>query len=99
MQWLTHFMGVDFDVPYGHWVWYNFWSGFFSCVTIFTAAGAITVHSIVSYRHKNCEVHRCWRLGRHTTAAGHYVCRKHHPDDKLTAENVLGAHNAAAATS
>ncbi len=59
---------------------------------------SIIWHGIVSYRgHKNCEVHRCWRLGRHETAAGHAVCRKHHPDEALTAETILAEHGAAVA--
>ena len=58
---------------------------------------SIIWHGIVSYRSHNCEVHRCWRLGRHKTAADHAVCRKHHPDEALTAETVLAEHGMAVA--
>jgi hypothetical protein len=89
--WLIHILGVDFTVPYGHWVWYNFWSGFESDATQIAIVGGL----VAIVRKHNCEVHGCWRFGRHTTAAGHNVCRKHHPDDKLTADDVIAAHKAA----
>jgi hypothetical protein len=41
-------------------------------------------------------VHRCWRIGRHATAAGHLVCRRHMPGGAPTHEEVIAAHNAAA---
>lgn len=75
--------------------YYGFWSGFGSDIgeaTIVTAVFSTVAHSA---RVNNCEVHGCWRLGRHATAAGHKVCRKHHPDDVLTAEQVVTAHNEA----
>ena len=67
---------------------YGFWSGFGSDLSEFAiVAGLVTV-----VRRHNCEVHHCWRLGRHQTAAQHNVCRRHHPDDHLTAEQVHAAH-------
>jgi hypothetical protein len=69
--------------------WYAFWSGFGSDLGEFAIAGAL----IGMIRKNNCEVHGCWRLGRHATAAGHHVCRKHHPDGHLTAESVRQAHH------
>jgi hypothetical protein len=40
-------------------------------------------------RQHNCEVHRCWRLGRHVVeGTGQKVCRRHHPEDHLTAAGV-----------
>jgi hypothetical protein len=53
---------------------------------------------IVFCRKHTCEVHGCWRLGKHGTAAGHNVCRKHHPDDHLTAETVKTQHEDALST-
>ena len=85
---------------FGHWLqvhagvvnepgpYYGFWSGFGSDVGEVTIIGAL----LGSYRVHNCEVHRCWRLGRHATSAGHRVCRRHHPDDQLTHADVLAAH-------
>lgn len=74
---------------------YNFFSGFgsdLSEVTLFFAAVSLILHL---YRVHNCEVTGCMRIGRHDTAAGHTVCRKHHPDAQLTAEDVIQAHTEA----
>lgn len=90
-HWLIHVLGIDYGLPYGHWNWYNAWSGFGSDVGEVAILGGL----ISWARHANCEVHGCWRLGRHQTAAGHKVCRVHHPDDHLTAEAVRDAHEAA----
>jgi hypothetical protein len=46
-------------------------------------------------RKYNCEVHGCPRIGRHGTAAGHTVCRRHHPDGAPTHAHILRAHRAA----
>jgi hypothetical protein len=88
--WLMHFLGVDS----GSGRWYLFHSGF----------GANFGEYLIAFglfgliRRHNCEVHRCWRLGRHATAAGHMVCRKHHPDDRLTAQQVAEQNAAALKT-
>jgi hypothetical protein len=70
---------------------YGFWSGVGSDI------GELTLFGILwaTLRKHNCEVHGCFRMGRHKTLAGHSVCRKHHPDDKLTAQAVVDAHNEA----
>jgi hypothetical protein len=70
---------------------YGSWSGIAGATACFAWVPA----SIVIYRHHNCEVHHCWRLGRHQTAAGHRVCRPHHPEPPLTAVAVTAAHKAA----
>jgi len=70
---------------------YSFWSGIGSDLGEITIIGGL----LMVLRKHNCEVHGCWRLGRHTTAGGHTVCRKHHPDDRLTARDVQDAHRAA----
>jgi hypothetical protein len=87
VNWLLHVLGVD-DVS-GR--WYGWWSGAGSDLGELAIVGGL----VAVYRKHTCEVHRCWRLGRHTTAAGHVVCRKHHPDDPLTPEAVIKAHQAA----
>lgn len=91
LHWIDHVLGADYGLPYGHWGWYNVESGSgsdLSEVAIF--AGLVAV-----VRRWNCEVKGCLRLGRHRTLAGHHVCRRHHPDGHLTAEQVHEAHHAA----
>ncbi len=74
--------------------WYGFFSGFGSDIgEVAIIGGLVTV-----YRRHNCEVHGCWRIGRHQTAGGHHVCRRHHPDDHLTHQDVLDAHATARPT-
>lgn len=76
---------------------YNFFSGSGSDIGQITLVGSIVALIVTTLRKNNCEVHGCWRLGRHQTAAGHVVCRRHHPDDHLTAEAVAEAHEEAKA--
>lgn len=67
---------------------YGFWSGFGGSIPDFLILGGL----ITFLRQRNCEVHRCWRLGRHQTAANHRVCRRHHPDGSPSAQDVADAH-------
>lgn len=87
MHWLAHWLGLD-D---GSGTPYLFWSGVGSDISELGILGALLAH----VRAFNCEVHGCWRLGRHTTAAAHRVCRHHHPEDALTADGVAEAHHEA----
>ncbi len=90
MGWLLHILGLD-NLS-GR--WYAFWSGFGSDLGEVAIVGGLV--SLV--RHRTCHVHRCWRLGRHQVAGTpHVVCRRHHPDDHLTADGVLAAHQQASA--
>jgi hypothetical protein len=87
VHWLAHILGLDdLSGP-----WYGWWSGAGSDVSELALFGALAA----SIRARNCEVKPCWRLGRHTTAAGHRVCRRHHPDDHLSAGQVIEQHTAA----
>ncbi len=76
------------------WTWhdpdgYNFVSGPLADITLLGGAYAIL-------RRHNCAVKGCWRIGRHPVAGtDHIVCRKHHPHDSPTAEQVLAEHAAA----
>ena len=76
------------------WTWhdpdgYNFVSGPLADITLLGGAYAIL-------RRHNCSVKGCWRIGRHPVAGtDHIVCRKHHPHDSPTAEQVLAEHAAA----
>lgn len=87
MHWLQHFLG--FGNGQGNGAYYLFWSGAGSDLAYLAIIGGL----IGIYRKHNCEVHRCHRLGRHITAAGQHVCRRHHPDGPLTAEAVRAAHH------
>lgn len=85
VNWLAHVLGVD-DVS-GR--WYGFWSGFGSDLGELAIVGGL----VTLVRHRNCHVHRCWRLGRHPVAGTQFtVCRRHHPDGHVTHEHVLAAH-------
>ncbi len=76
------------------WTWhdpdgYNFVSGPLADITLLGGAYAI-------FRRHNCVVKGCFRIGRHPVAGtDHIVCRKHHPRDSPTAEQVLADHAAA----
>lgn len=83
-HWLAHVLGLDNASGTA----YLAWSGAGGDLAEFAIAGAL----LGLIRKHNCEVHRCWRMGRHVTAAGHMVCRRHHPGERLTAEAVTVAH-------
>ena len=88
-NWLAVHTGTDNEPgPY-----YGFFSGFGSDIGEVAIVGGL----ISIYRRHNCEVHGCWLLGRHQTAAGHRVCRRHHPDEHLSAAQVLEHHERALA--
>lgn len=87
MQWLAHWLGLD----NGSGPIYLWWSGIAADISEVAIFGGL----FSVYRRHQCEVARCWRLGRHQTAANHMTCRHHHPDDHLTAEQVLAAHEEA----
>lgn len=93
-HWLTHILGLDSatGTPY------LAWSGIVGDAGLFATAAAVTVHAVISYRHRQCEVRRCWRIARHVTAASHRTCARHHPDGAPTHAEVIAAHHAAART-
>lgn len=84
LHWAYTFLGVNGSAPYG-----TFFGDFGSDIGELALFGGI----MGMLRQHNCEVRGCLRLGRHTTSAGHKVCRKHHPDEHLTAQDVIDAHN------
>ncbi len=83
-NWLFHLFGLG----NGSSSQYLFWSVIGSDISELAIVGALAA----MVRSRNCEIHRCWRLGRHTTAAGHKLCRKHHPDGNLTEHDAWVAH-------
>jgi hypothetical protein len=54
---------------------------------------------IVLIRHHNCEIRGCPRIQlKRPSAAGHLLCRKHHPETgRLTVDEAHAAHHAALA--
>jgi hypothetical protein len=78
---LLQFMGVDnLSGP-----WYGFWSGIGSDIGEVTLIGAATS---LYWRH-TCHAKRCWRIGRHPVeGTPHIVCRRHHPHDTPTAQQI-----------
>jgi len=86
-HWLLHFFGLDSASGPA----YLLWSGALSDLGEVVLIGA--VYAFV--RKHNCEVRRCWRLGRHTTDGGHHVCRRHAPTGAPTHQDVIDAHQAA----
>lgn len=91
MHWLGHWLGTDNAAgPV-----YLFLSGFAGDAGLFAAVVAFVFHGTVSYRHKQCEVHRCLRVVRHVTAADHRVCRRHMPGGAPSHAEVIAAHEAA----
>jgi hypothetical protein len=76
-HWIVHFLGVDYGVAYGHWVWYNFWSGVAGSFLI-----GMSVFLVTWYLNHTChDSWRCLRFGRYEAAGGIFkLCRHHHPD-------------------
>ena len=91
MNWLLHFIGVRPDAASGA---YQFWSGFGSDLGELTLIGAL----LGIYRHHNCHVEGCARLGKHEyemNGAKYKLCAKHHPsvsDAPILAEQVQAHH-------
>jgi hypothetical protein len=95
MHWLGHWLGTDNAAgPV-----YLFLSGFAGDLGLLAATAAFTFHGFVSYRHKNCHVHRCVRVG-HLAVEGTawVVCRRHSPTKAPTHAEVVAAHHAAKPT-
>jgi len=77
--WFVHVTGTDNGGKYGHWNWYNFWSGFESDIVQIALLGGL----IQLYRRHNCCVHKCWRIAKITVeGTGLVVCIAHRPDVK-----------------
>jgi hypothetical protein len=71
-HWLQNVTGTN--IPPGGSNWYNFWSGFGSDFGELAILGSI----VAIYRHHNCAVSGCWRIGRHQVDGTPYLtCHKH----------------------
>ena len=76
---VLHYSGVN--NPAG--VWYGFWSGIGSDIGELALLGGV----IAMYRRNTCHVAGCWRLQwKHHD--GHMLCKRHHPHDAPTAEEI-----------
>ena len=74
---------------------YLFWSGFGGDLTLVSGMIAL-VGSF--YRHHNCHVHGCPRLGRHSVeGTPHVVCRRHAVglSERVTHQHIIEAHRRA----
>lgn len=86
-DWLYAFFGVSGVGPH-----YAFWSGPGSDISEVAIVGGI----LSWWHHKNCHVKGCFRLGKHQVeGTPHVVCRKHHPDDAPTAQQIIIEHRKA----
>jgi hypothetical protein len=80
-HWLDHVTGSDYGLPYGHFGFYNFWSGFGSDLTEFGLAVSLSGVLLTLFRKHNCHTRWCWRIGHHDLEGTPWkVCRRHHPD-------------------
>ena len=72
---------------------YWFWSGLGSDFGEATIVAAV----LATFRHHNCHVKGCPRIGHYEVKGTPYkVCRKHHPTmngERITAEHVAAAHD------
>ena len=64
--------------------YYGFWSGFGSDL----GEATIVVGIVATWRHHNCHVKGCARLGRKVDGTPYLACPKHHPDHKGYKRNV-----------
>jgi hypothetical protein len=62
-----HMTGIDTQQSR----FYDFWSGFGACFAWLGGLFAV-------YRHKNCHVKGCWRLGHPDPLHGWPACKRHH---------------------
>jgi hypothetical protein len=76
VHYLNHLFGFDYGLPYGHFAFYNMWSGFGSDVQEFAILGLVAG----AYKKHQCHDKDCWRIGWYPAAEGggwHY-CKTHH---------------------
>jgi hypothetical protein len=76
--------------------YYGFWSGFGSDI----GEGTLFVGILAIWRHHNCHVKGCARLGRRVDGTPYVACPKHHPEHKgkgrgISLEELHRAHKAA----
>ncbi len=70
-SWFLRYSGADQESG----SWYGFWSGFGGSIPDFLIIGSI----ITVYRHHNCHVKGCLRLGKPVEGTPYLACPLHHP--------------------
>jgi hypothetical protein len=70
-HWFLRYTGADAEAG----TWYGFWSGFGGAIPDFLILGSI----ITVYRHHNCHVKGCLRLGKPVEGTPYVACPIHHP--------------------
>ena len=70
-QWFLRYTGADAESA----TWYGFWSGFGGAIPDFLILGSI----VTVYRHHNCHVKGCLRLGKPVEGTPYLACPLHHP--------------------
>jgi hypothetical protein len=70
-HWFLRYTGADEESG----SWYGFWSGFGGSIPDFLIIGSI----ITIYRHHNCHVNGCLRLGKPVEGTPYLACPIHHP--------------------
>jgi hypothetical protein len=79
-QWFLRYTGADAETQ----TWYGFWSGFGGAIPDFLILGSI----ITVYRHHNCHVKGCLRLGKPVDGTPYVACPIHHPAHEGTKRSV-----------
>lgn len=89
LTWLSTLFGMDnLSGPN-----YGFWSGIGSDIGEVTIIGG----AVMLYRHHNCHVEGCLRLGKYPVEGTPYVvCKRHHPGmpEHITYAHILDAKGA-----
>ena len=70
-HWFLRYTGADQESG----TWYGFWSGFGGSIPDFLILGSIAT----VYRHHNCHVKGCLRLGKPVDGTPYLACPVHHP--------------------
>jgi hypothetical protein len=79
-SWFLRYTGADAEPG----TWYGFWSGFGGSIPDFLILGSI----ITVYRHHNCHVKGCPRLGKPVDGTPYLACPVHHPAHSGTKRSV-----------
>ena len=79
-HWFLRYTGADAESG----TWYGFWSGFGGAIPDFLILGSI----ITVYRHHNCHVKGCLRLGKPVEGTPYLACPLHHPDHQGSRRSV-----------
>lgn len=79
-HWFLRYTGADQEGG----TWYGFWSGFGGSIPDFLILGSI----VTVYRHHNCHVKGCLRLGKPVDGTPYLACPVHHPAHEGTRRSV-----------